>query len=121
MTNTEECTHKDQIKDVHPKDVTVCEDCIKTGDEWVSLRMCLTCGHVGCCDQSPHRHATAHYHHTSHPIMEGYDPPEGWRYGFPRPYQPKEGETLADTLRRDGYPEKLIAEGMADHCRFIGR
>ena len=53
-------------------------------------------------------------------IGMAYDPPEGWRYGFPRSYQPKEGETLEDTLRRDGYPERLLAQGMANHCRFIG-
>lgn len=47
-----------------------------------------------------------------------YDPPEGWRYGFPRPYKPLPGESQADTLRRDGYPEKLIQQGMDQYCRF---
>jgi hypothetical protein len=50
-----------------------------------------------------------------------YDPPSGWQYGFPKKYEPLPGESLEDTLRRDGYPEKEIAQGMADHCRFIGR
>lgn len=49
-----------------------------------------------------------------------YDPPSGWRYGFPKQYLPLEGESLEDTLRRDGYPESELAQGMADHCRFIG-
>lgn len=49
-----------------------------------------------------------------------YDPPEGWRYGFPREYKPLPGESLEDTLRRDKYPEELISQGMADYCRFIG-
>lgn len=49
-----------------------------------------------------------------------YDPPGGWRYGFPKPYKPLPGETVEQTLRRDGYPEVEISRGMADHCRFIG-
>ena len=71
-----ECTHKDQIKEVHPKDIAVCEDCIKTGDEWVALRMCLTCGHVGCCDSSKNQHATKHFKETNHPIMKSVTPGE---------------------------------------------
>jgi len=48
----------------------------------VHLRLCRQCGHVGCCDDSPHRHATAHFHATGHPIIEGYDPPEGWGWCY---------------------------------------
>src|SRR3954465_9452370 len=59
-----------------------CEECLKTGDWWVHLRLCRTCGHVGCCDDSPSKHATAHYHAPSHPIIEGYDPPEGWGWCY---------------------------------------
>lgn len=59
-----------------------CEDCLKTGSEWLHLRICRTCGHVGCCDQSPNRHATAHFHATRHPVIEGYDPPEGWGWCY---------------------------------------
>lgn len=57
-----------------------------------------------------------------YPFAKGawYDPPEGWRYGFPKAYAPLEGESLEDTLRRDGYPEKLLAQGMADYVRFGG-
>ena len=69
-----ECTHRDQIKDVHPKDITVCEDCAKAGDIWVSLRLCLTCGHVGCCDSSKNKHATKHFQETGHPIMKSLPP-----------------------------------------------
>lgn len=65
------CTHKDQIKkDFPPHNTNVCEDCIKIGDTWVSLRQCLTCGHVGCCDSSKNRHATRHFKETGHPIMK---------------------------------------------------
>ena len=53
-----------------------------TGGEWVHLRLCRICGHVGCCDDSPNRHATKHFHATGHPIIEGYDPPEGWGWCF---------------------------------------
>ena len=59
-----------------------CEECLKTGDWWVHLRICRSCGHVGCCDQSPNKHATAHFHHSRHPIIEGYDPPEGWGWCY---------------------------------------
>ena len=66
-----ECTHKDQInKNLPPKDTTVCEDCVKTGDTWVSLRMCLTDGHVGCCDSSKNQHARKHFEETNHAIMK---------------------------------------------------
>ena len=71
------CTHLGQIRDVTPSALG-CEDCLRTGDAWFHLRICRTCGHVGCCDQSPNKHATKHFHATRHPIIEGYDPPEGW-------------------------------------------
>jgi hypothetical protein len=74
---TKECSHTDAVRDVTPSALG-CEDCLKIGSAWVHLRLCRTCGHVGCCDDSPNRHATKHYHATRHPIIEGYDPPEGW-------------------------------------------
>ena len=61
-----------------------CEECLKIGSMWVHLRLCRTCGHVGCCDSSPNRHATKHFHATQHPIIEGYDPPEGWGWCYRR-------------------------------------
>jgi Zn-finger in ubiquitin-hydrolases and other protein len=75
------CTHMATIRDVTPSALG-CEECLETGDVWVHLRICRTCGHVGCCDQSPNRHATKHYHATQHPIIEGYDPPEGWGWCY---------------------------------------
>ena len=74
---TKQCSHLAVIQRVHPS-AKGCEECLKTGSHWVHLRICRVCGHVGCCDQSPGRHATGHFHSTHHPIMEGYDPPEGW-------------------------------------------
>jgi hypothetical protein len=78
---SESCTHLGGIRDVAPS-ADGCEECLKTGDWWVHLRLCRTCGHVGCCDDSPNRHATAHFHATQHPIIEGYDPPEGWGWCY---------------------------------------
>ena len=71
------CKHLDTIKVVEPS-ANGCEECLKMGDEWVHLRLCRTCGHVGCCDQSKNKHATKHFHRTKHPIIEGWAPPEGW-------------------------------------------
>ncbi|MDB5392736.1 MAG: hypothetical protein JWM91_242 [Rhodospirillales bacterium] len=76
------CSHLGTIRRVRPS-ARGCEECLKAGSPWVHLRLCRTCGHVGCCDDSPNRHATAHYHATSHPIIEGYDPPEGWGWCYP--------------------------------------
>ena len=76
-----ECSHLDSIQDVTPSALG-CEDCLRIHSSWVHLRLCRTCGHVGCCDQSPHKHATAHFHKTKHPIIEGYDPPEGWGWCY---------------------------------------
>ena len=59
-----------------------CEECLKSGSRWLHLRICRTCGHVGCCDDSPNKHATAHFHATGHPVIEGYDPPEGWGWCY---------------------------------------
>ncbi len=63
------CTHTDQIKDVKPH-THGCEECLKMGDSWVHLRLCMTCGHVGCCDSSKNKHATKHFHSVKHPIMK---------------------------------------------------
>jgi uncharacterized UBP type Zn finger protein len=72
-----ECTHLDQIR-VTSTDKDYCEECIKTGDPWVHLRMCLTCGHVGCCDSSPNKHASRHFRATGHPLVRSIQPGETW-------------------------------------------
>ena len=72
-----QCTHTNQIA-VTNTDKHVCEDCVKTGDTWVHLRMCLECGHVACCDSSKNKHATKHFHHTKHPLMRSAEPGEAW-------------------------------------------
>jgi hypothetical protein len=67
----------DAIRDVTPSALG-CEECLKIGSPWVHLRLCRTWGHVRCCDDSPNRRATKHFHETHHPIIEGYNPLEGW-------------------------------------------
>src|ERR1700680_3019761 len=67
-----ECKHLDEIRDVQPH-TKGCEECLKMGDRWVHLRLCLTCGHVGCCDSSNNKHATKHFHATKTPIMRSID------------------------------------------------
>ena len=74
---TTECSHISSIKFRNPKK-RVCEDCVKIGDEWVHLRMCTECGHIGCCDSSKNKHATKHYHATTHPIVRSAEPGEDW-------------------------------------------
>ena len=73
----QQCSHLNQIRAVTPS-ADGCEDCLKTGDEWVHLRLCETCGHVGCCDSSPNKHATKHFHATRHPIIKSFEPGEDW-------------------------------------------
>ena len=72
-----ECAHLDQIRITRTKK-RVCEDCVLTGDDWVHLRMCLICGHVGCCDSSINKHATRHFHESRHPLIRSLEPGETW-------------------------------------------
>jgi hypothetical protein len=76
-----ECSHVDQIQDVKPN-TEGCEECLKTGAWWVSLRLCPTCSHVGCCDASPGKHATQHYHESGHPIIQAIEGWEDWRWCY---------------------------------------
>ena len=78
---TTQCAHLDQIQKVTPS-APGCEDCLKTGDEWVQLRLCLICGHVGCCDSSKNKHAAEHFHITGHPIIQSFEPGEEWRWCY---------------------------------------
>ena len=62
------CTHLDQIEDVDPQTPSGCGECMKIGGHWLHLRLCLSCGEVNCCDSSPNKHATAHFHESGHPF-----------------------------------------------------
>ena len=79
------CTHLDQVQisDVPTRaDVPGCEECLKMGGRWVHLRICRSCGKVGCCDDSPNRHATAHFHEVAHPIVTSIEPGESWSWCY---------------------------------------
>lgn len=75
------CKHLGEVRDVNPSAMG-CEECLKIGGQWVHLRLCLTCGHVGCCDSSPNRHATRHFHESKHPIIRSFEPGENWRWCY---------------------------------------
>jgi uncharacterized UBP type Zn finger protein len=80
---SEVCSHLDQVLLTElPESVAGCEDCLRTGGKWLHLRICLTCGHVGCCDDSPNRHATAHHRRSGHPIIRSLEPGEDWSWCF---------------------------------------
>jgi uncharacterized UBP type Zn finger protein len=71
------CSHLDQIRDVTPS-ADGCEECLRIGSRWVHLRLCLSCGRVGCCDSSPNRHASAHFRAAAHPLVRSLEPGEDW-------------------------------------------
>jgi len=75
------CTHLDTVHEVRSAKQG-CEDCLKIGDTWVHLRLCTECGHLGCCDSSKNKHATAHFHSAGHPIVASAEPGEDWLWCF---------------------------------------
>ena len=89
-----DCKHIEEIKQVRPSSGG-CEECVEMGDYWVHLRVCMECGHVGCCDDSKNKHATQHFHKTQHPIIFSFEPEENWGYCYiddlmfetPRPFR----------------------------------
>jgi uncharacterized UBP type Zn finger protein len=84
-----ECIHLNHIK-VTDTDIRVCEECVKMGDSWVHLRLCLECGNVGCCDSSKNKHATKHFHHAKHPLMRSIEPGESWVWCYADDFAPGE-------------------------------
>jgi uncharacterized UBP type Zn finger protein len=81
---SQRCTHLDQIAHPDlPDEIAGCEECLQTGSQWVHLRECTICGHIGCCDNSPNKHATAHYHATDHPVIRSAEPGEDWFWCYP--------------------------------------
>ena len=77
------CKHIDGIKNIKTAKAYECEECIKIGSDWVHLRTCQTCGITLCCDDSPNRHMTAHYHTTVHPVITSAEPGERWMWCYP--------------------------------------
>jgi uncharacterized UBP type Zn finger protein len=78
---TEICSHLDQIRPVTPS-ARGCEDCLRIGDKWTHLRLCMSCGHVGCCDSSPNKHASRHFRSSNHPIIKSFEPDEEWGWCY---------------------------------------
>ncbi|HEV7451179.1 MAG TPA: UBP-type zinc finger domain-containing protein [Pseudonocardiaceae bacterium] len=79
------CEHVQQLPSPAPTppEPASCSDCAALGESvWAHLRMCLSCGHVACCDSSPHRHATVHYYRSDHPVMRSAEPGETWRWCY---------------------------------------
>jgi hypothetical protein len=76
-----QCSHLEEANAAPPR-TNGCEECLKTGDSWVHLRLCETCGHVGCCDSSKNKHASGHFHTTNHPVIRSLEPGETWRYCY---------------------------------------
>ena len=82
LTNTmADCKHLDEIRQVRAR-TKGCEECLRIGDQWVHLRLCLSCGHVGCCDSSKNKHATKHFHGTRHPLIRSLEPGESWGWCY---------------------------------------
>jgi hypothetical protein len=79
---TVNCTHVDQIRVERPEEVAGCEDCLKIGGRWLHLRVCRSCGHVGCCDSSPNKHASKHAGASAHPIVTSLQPNEDWSWCY---------------------------------------
>jgi uncharacterized UBP type Zn finger protein len=75
------CKHLKAMQRVVPS-AEGCEDCLRLGTRWLHLRLCMTCGHVGCCDDSPMKHATAHFHATAHPVIRSFEPGEAWGWCY---------------------------------------
>ena len=90
-----DCDHVAELGDVQPSSPDSCLECVEMGDTWVNLRLCLGCGHVGCCDNSKNKHATAHFKETGHPVIQSYQPKEKWRYCYAHDQKLTDAETEA--------------------------
>jgi uncharacterized UBP type Zn finger protein len=82
QTGEDVCAHLASVNRGQRPHTKGCEDCLKTGDSWVHLRLCMECGHVGCCDNSKNTHATKHFHATKHPIIRSIEPGETWGWCY---------------------------------------
>jgi len=118
------CSHLDQIQAVTPL-TAGCEECLRTGDNWVHLRLCLTCGQVGCCDDSKNKHATAHFHSTYHPVIESLEPGESWRWCYVDEIllapEIKEADALAYEVNNVMRDDSQAPSGASDGRTLSGR
>ena len=99
MTPDEMCKHSADIQDVVPIATDHCPECVARGDTWVHLRVCLTCGHIGCCDQSKNRHARRHFNTTKHAVIQSFEPGETWCYCFADDLMLEDRPSLRDAHR----------------------
>ena len=107
VTMTEPCEHASGIGQVTPR-TSGCEECMALGAKWNELRVCLSCGHVGCCEDSEHAHALRHFNATGHPIITAFERGETWSWCYvhrryfelPRELLPKRRSALASALGR---------------------
>lgn len=76
------CAHIAQLQPVEPRTPEGCEECLAAGDDWVHLRLCLSCGHVGCCNDSKNKHATKHFIAAHHPVIRSFEPGETWMFCY---------------------------------------
>ena len=76
------CKHLEEAGDPPARTTDGCEECLALGDDWVHLRRCLSCGHIGCCDESKNKHATKHFRKVKHPVIQSFEPGESWRWCF---------------------------------------
>ncbi len=103
-----ECAHLDQVRLRElPASVDGCEDCLRVGGKWVHLRICLSCGHVGCCDDSPNRHATGHAEAASHLVIRSLEPGEEWCWC----YADQVGYVLPELRGRTRIPPSPLLSG----------
>lgn len=79
---TSSCPHVTEIRRVNPGTPEGCQECLQQGSRWVHLRLCLSCGQVGCCDSSPGKHATKHFRETGHPVVRSFEPGEDWAWCY---------------------------------------
>jgi hypothetical protein len=77
-----DCEHLEHAGNPAPRTPEGCEECLAMGDTWIHLRLCLECGHVGCCDSSKNKHATKHFHKVHHPVIRSFQPGENWRWCY---------------------------------------
>ena len=82
LTVMASCEHLVAATDIEPETPEGCAECLRSGSRWVHLRLCLSCGRVGCCDSSPNRHAAAHFRQSRHPVIRSFQPGENWRWCF---------------------------------------
>jgi len=108
------CEHLATVKDVEPSSPDACPECVARGDGWVNLRVCLECGHVGCCNASKNKHATAHHHSTGHPVIQSYMPGEAWRYCYIDDAMLPEGAPFRGAPPADEPVEPIVAARRTD-------